>query len=105
VGVFVGLVVGLSNVLGPAGSGLSAVFPITFSSVTVILHMRLGGTAAAKTLASGLRTVSGMAPVLLITAVAIPLVGAMPGLGIALGCSLTYAGTLIVLEMRKAKAS
>ena len=103
VGVFVAVVVGLSNVLGAAGSGLGAVFPITFSSVTVILHLRLGGPAAAKTLASGLRTVSGMAPVLLIMAVAIDAFGAAVGLSLALACSTLYAASLIVIEMRKPK--
>ena len=101
VGVFVAVVVGLSNVLGSAGSGLGAVFPITFSSVTVILHLRLGGPAAAKTLASGLRTVSGMAPVLLIMALAVTQWGAVIGLSLALACSTCYAAVLIVIEMRK----
>ena len=103
VGVFVAAVVSLSTFLGAEATGLGAVFPITFSSVLVILHLRLGGPSAAKTLASGLRTVSGMAPVLLIMALTIEAWGAVIGLSLALLCSTLYAAGLIVLEMRKPK--
>ncbi len=50
----VALVVSLSNYVGPAVTGILAVFPIVSSSLMLILHPRIGGRATGAVLANGL---------------------------------------------------
>src|SRR5258707_12942396 len=47
VALLVGLVVTLSFRIGPAGRGVVAVFPVIYTSIMVILHCRIGGSATA----------------------------------------------------------
>lgn len=54
VALMVAVVVGLSNRVGPAVTGILAVFPIVSSSLMIILHPRIGGRATAAVLANGL---------------------------------------------------
>src|SRR6516165_2701530 len=50
--LLVGAVVTLSFRIGPAGSGVLAVFPVIYASIMVILHRRVGGPATATVLAN-----------------------------------------------------
>jgi len=52
VAVLVGIVVTFSFQLGPAGSGLLAVFPVVLISIALVMHPRVGGKAAAAVLAN-----------------------------------------------------
>lgn len=51
-GALVAVVVTLSSALGPTLSGVAAVFPVTLSSLILILHLRLGGAAGGAVLAN-----------------------------------------------------
>lgn len=62
VATLVGLIAGLSHLLGPAGVGTLANFPVIMSSVGVIMRLRYGPQAAAAILAN---SVDGMAGVVL----------------------------------------
>src|ERR1043165_2989275 len=53
VATLVAIVVTLSNVVGPRISGVIALFPAVFSSLTLILTPRIGGPATAAVLANG----------------------------------------------------
>ena len=56
--LLVGAVVTLSFRIGPAGSGVLAVFPVIYASIMVILHRRVGGPATAAVLANAALGVS-----------------------------------------------
>ncbi|KAA0078399.1 hypothetical protein [Tardiphaga sp. P9-11] len=49
----VGAVVTLSATIGPAGSGILALYPVVFTSLLLILHPRIGGLPTAAVMANG----------------------------------------------------
>jgi hypothetical protein len=53
VATLVGAVVTLSATIGPAGSGMLALYPIVFTSLMLILHPRIGGPPTAAVIANG----------------------------------------------------
>jgi hypothetical protein len=57
--LLVGAVVALSFQIGPAGSGMLAVFPVIYMSIIVILHPRVGGPATAAMLANAIPGLAG----------------------------------------------
>lgn len=59
VATLVGTVVGLSSTLGPTTTGILALFPIVLTSVTLILHRRLGGPATAAITANSIPGLAG----------------------------------------------
>lgn len=59
VAALVGTVVGLSSTLGPTTTGILALFPIVLTSVTLILHRRLGGRATAAITANSIPGLAG----------------------------------------------
>lgn len=59
VAALVGTVVGLSSRLGPAATGILALFPIVLVSVSLILHRRLGGPGTAAILANSIPGLAG----------------------------------------------
>ncbi len=61
VAVLVGVVVSLSFRIGPAGSGILAVFPNVLMSIMLILHRRVGGPAAAAVMANAVLGLVGFA--------------------------------------------
>jgi hypothetical protein len=61
VALLVGLVVTLSFRIGPAGSGVLAVFPVIYTSIMIILHCRIGGPATAAVLANAVPGLAGFA--------------------------------------------
>ncbi|MFZ9634764.1 MAG: hypothetical protein ACO3EK_13085, partial [Alphaproteobacteria bacterium] len=54
VAALVGTVVTVSDVVGPSMTGVVALFPVSFTSVGLMIHARLGGQACAAAMASGL---------------------------------------------------
>lgn len=52
VAALVGVVITLSFTIGPALSGSLAVFPVTLTSIMIILHRRIGGPATAAVMAN-----------------------------------------------------
>ena len=96
VGVLVATVVTLSARLGPTLTGMAALFPVTFSSLALVVHPRLGGRVAAATMASALRGMVGFVLGLLVLhALAVPL-GAPAALLAALATMLAWSGGLIL---------
>ena len=53
VATLVALVLSLSRCVGPFVSGTIALFPVVLTSVTMILHPRIGGPATAAVIANG----------------------------------------------------
>ena len=105
VGLFVAVVVTLSDTLGTVGTGLGAVFPIVFLSLTAILHIRLGGAALAMTMQSALRVVSVMIFALLALHYGVLGWGKAVGLSMALVVSIVWATMFVLLNHRKAAAA
>ena len=61
VALLVGVVVTFSFQLGPAGSGMLAVFPVVLLSIMFILHNRVGGPASAAVMANAVLGLVGFA--------------------------------------------
>ena len=103
VGLLVAGVVTLSARLGPSLTGMAALFPVTFSSLALVVHPRLGGRIAAVTMASALRGMVGFVLGLLVLhGLAVPL-GTPAALVAALLTMLAWSGALILLRRRSAR--
>jgi len=89
VALLVATVVTLSGRVGPTISGITALFPIVFSSLMLILHPRIGGPATAAVIANGAWGLMGFA-----LAVAVLHVGALR-LGSAAGLSLALSSCIL----------
>ena len=98
IGLFVAAIVTGSNALGPVVTGLAAVFPIVFLSLTVILHLRLGGAAAAATMHSAMRVVSGMVLSFMLMHYGVVWWGEVIGLSLGLLASVVWALTMVALN-------
>ena len=95
VGLFVATLVTISNLLGPIGVGIGAVFPIVFLSLVVVLYLRQGGDLVAATMYNALRTVSGMALVFLVLSYSAKWWGSAAGLSVALFMSVVWVLMMI----------
>lgn len=98
---FVSLVVGASTLLGPAATGIVAVFPITLISLIVIVQPRIGGAAASLLAAGALRAMLGFGLMLLVLHLAVRPWGAPAALILALAVSATWSAGLLVLQKRR----
>jgi hypothetical protein len=88
--LLVGAVVTLSFRIGPLGSGVLAVFPVIYTSIMVILHLRVGGPATAAVLANAVPGLAGFGAALLtLHLTAVPL-GSALALIVALGVSVAW---------------
>lgn len=101
VGVLVATVTSLSHAIGPAATGIAAIYPIALTSLTVILHRRLGGAAVAAAMRSALLTNPGFALSLLTAHLAAEPFGRAAALTAALAVSLAWAGGLLVSRARR----
>lgn len=74
VGLLVGTVVTASRAIGATATGLVALFPMVFTSLTAILHPRIGGAATTAVLASAARAMPGFGlGILVLHLAAVPL--------------------------------
>lgn len=96
VGGVVAIVVTLAQGLGPRFSGIGVVFPVAFSSLAFILHVRLGGKVAAVTLGGALLPMLGFAGALLTVHLTALPAGVWPSLGLALLVSLAWSALLLL---------
>jgi hypothetical protein len=90
VATLIAVVVSLSRWVGPFVSGTIALFPVVLSSITLILHPRIGGPATAAVIANGgwgMMGFGGGIAVLSLTAV--PL-GSATALGLALATCVVW---------------
>lgn len=100
VAILVGITVTFSFVIGPASSGILAVFPIVLISIIIILHRRVGGRPSAAVMANAVLGLVGFG--LACTALhfsAEPL-GKWTGLSIALAVSFGWGVLVMALKKR-----
>jgi hypothetical protein len=88
VATLVAVVVGLSTQLGPAVTGILAVFPIVLTSLILILHSRVGGLATAAIIAHTILGLVGFSLCCLTARLLIVPLGAPLGLALALAVSV-----------------
>lgn len=99
VALLVGVVVTFSFQLGPAGSGILAVFPVVLISIMFILHNRVGGPAAAAVLANAVLGLVGFAFACTVLHFTAEPFGSVIGLSLALMTSVGWS--LLVLLARR----
>lgn len=105
VGLLVASVVTLSAALGAALTGIAAVFPVTFSSLGIIVQSRLGGRVAAATMAGAVRAMPGFALGLLVLHLLAVPAGAPVALLTALAAMLAWSAGLILWRAWRLKAA
>jgi hypothetical protein len=99
VALLVALVVLVSTRVGPAATGILALFPIVMSSLMFILHGRVGGKAAGAVMASSVTGVIGLGLAFLtLHLTAVPL-GSAAALFLALAVSMAW-GLAVILAKR-----
>jgi hypothetical protein len=84
VATLVATVVTTSNIIGPTGSGIIALFPVVFTSLMIILHPRIGGPATAAVLANGLWGLVGFGLGVLVLHLGVKQFGSPVGLSLGL---------------------
>jgi hypothetical protein len=90
VACLVASVVGLSTRVGPAVTGVLAVFPIVLTSLMLILQPRIGGPATAAVIANTLWGLVGFAAALVMLQVAVSPLGVPAALTLALAVSIAW---------------
>jgi hypothetical protein len=100
VAAFVSAVVLASAMLGPAATGIAAVFPISLTSLLMIMQPRIGGPATVVFATTALRAMLGFGFALLALHLAIPPCGVTPALFVALAVSVAWSAGLLVLKTR-----
>ncbi len=105
VGLAVGGVVTASYALGPALTGMAAVFPVAFTSFSFLVLRRLGGATAAAIMASALRAMPGFGLALLVLHLAAVPLGVPTALAAALATSLGWSMLLMAGRSRRLKVA
>jgi hypothetical protein len=100
VAVFVSAVVLASAMLGPAATGIAAVFPISLTSLLLIMQPRIGGPASVVFATTALRAMLGFGLAVLVLHLAILAWGVTPALFVALAVSVAWSAGLLVLQTR-----
>lgn len=91
VALLVGVTVTLSYSIGPAASGILAVFPIILISVILILHRRVGGRPTAAVMANAVIGLVGFAGACLVLHYTADSLGAVVGLTLALATAVAWS--------------
>jgi peptidoglycan biosynthesis protein MviN/MurJ (putative lipid II flippase) len=79
-----------SNHVGPAISGIIALFPNVFLSLIIVLHPRLGGPATAAVIANGLWGLIGFSFAIVTLHVAALPLGSVAALSLALAVAVGW---------------
>jgi hypothetical protein len=87
--------------LGAEATGIAAVFPISLTSLIIILRPRIGASASALLAATALRAMLGFGLMLLALHLAIRPWGTATALLVALLVSLAWSAGLLVLRRRR----
>jgi hypothetical protein len=101
VATLVAIVVSLSRWVGPFVSGTIALFPVVLSSVTLILHPRIGGPATAAVIANGGWGMMGFGVAIAVLHLAAVPLGSAAALSLALATCIVWNLTLWRLGRRK----
>jgi hypothetical protein len=99
VACLVAIVVGASTRVGPAVTGVLAVFPIVLTSLILIFQPRVGGPAIAALLANGMWGLAGFSTAVLVLHLAAGRFGVWTAYALSLATSLTW--NLIVWSVRR----
>jgi hypothetical protein len=94
----VAAVVLAGRLIGPGAAGITALVPIVFTSLVLILHDRVGGPATAAVMAHSLPGMIGFTAAMILLAVMVIPLGAPAALSLALVVSVAWNGTLILLQ-------
>lgn len=86
----VAVVVTLSSVIGPAGSGILALYPVVFTSLMLILHPRIGGPPTAAVIANGGWGLMGFGLAVALMHVTATRFGSAVALGLALAVCVAW---------------
>jgi hypothetical protein len=100
VAVLVATLVAASDHVGPAVSGIIAIFPIVLSSLMLILQPRIGGPATAAVLANGMWGLVGFGFALLTLHFLVVPLGAALALGLSLAVSVGWNMAVWALRRR-----
>lgn len=100
VGLLVATVTTASHIIGPTATGIAAIYPIALTSLAVILHSRLGGTAVSAAMRSALMTNPGFALCVLSAHLTAEPLGRAAALTLALAVSLAWAVGVLALRRR-----
>ena len=100
VAAFVSMVVAISTFLGPAATGIAAVFPVSLISLIVILLPRLGGPATARVATNALPPMLGFGAMLIMLHLSIQPFGVAAALGLAMTVSVLWSAFLLPLQAR-----
>jgi hypothetical protein len=104
VATLVAIVVTLSRWVGPSVSGTIALFPVVLTSMTLILHPRIGGQATAAIIANGGWGMMGFGASIAVLTVAARPLGSAAALSLALATGVTWNLVLWWMGRRKAVA-
>ena len=96
VATLVGIVVSLSFRIGPAGSGILAVFPIILISIILILHRRAGGPPTAAVMANAVTGLVGFALACIVLHFTADPLGAALGLALALLTAMVWSTSVFM---------
>jgi hypothetical protein len=102
--LLVGAVVTLSFRIGPEASGVLAVFPVIYTSIIVILHVRVGGPATAAVLANAISGLAGFGVALLTLHLTAVKLGSAASLVIALGVSVAWNAVIYAARRNQSLA-
>ena len=98
VAAFVSLVVAISAALGPAATGIAAVFPVSLISLILILRPRLGGPASVRLATNALPPMLGFGVMLFVMHAAAQPFGVSAAFGLALAVCVIWSGALLSLK-------
>jgi len=101
VAALVATVVTASATLGPAVTGILALFPIVLTSLVLLLQPRAGGPAVAAVTANAIPGLGGFAAALVMLHVAAPALGSPVALALALAVSIAWNLAILWLRRRK----
>ena len=103
VACLVAIVVGTSTRVGPAVTGVLAVFPIVLTSLILIFQPRIGGPATAALLANTIWGLAGFSTALVVLHLAAIAFGTWIAYALSLATSMIW--NFVVWSVRRARAS
>jgi hypothetical protein len=103
--ILVGIVLFVGGAFGSTAAGLAAVFPLTMTSLVLILHVRLGWQASVATLVNTLLGMVGFGLALWVVAVSSHHFGSADALLLGLAASVFWNATLLLQSRRSLRSS
>lgn len=102
VSVVVGVIL-ISERVGPAATGMAALFPASFSSFILLMHRRLGGPAVAAAFINGMTMIFGFTGFLL--AMHLFALQGLVWTGILVGLAIPLCWSALLLALNRVRAS